>query len=174
MPSTLSLRIGGDLGFSARSPFRESDSAVSEDARRLTTETDGILGTIEESLSLFGTKSSALSDLRALANECSEANWDGEEADPISLLALRIAAQVVRALPDDIPLPEIAPEPDGAISLDWIRSNSQLLSLSVGDSLRLPYAWLDGTDRGHAVERFDGTRIPAGLLANVRRIFPPK
>ena len=63
-------------------------------------------------------------------------------------------------------MPEFAPEPDGAISLDWIQSRHRLFTLSISASNRLAYAWLDGTDKGHGVARFDGRTIPRRVLTN--------
>jgi hypothetical protein len=62
-------------------------------------------------------------------------------------------------------MPENAVDPDGAIALDWIVSRHRMLSLSVaGDSDRIAYAWVDGTNKGHAVDRFDGAAVPLRLL----------
>jgi hypothetical protein len=76
----------------------------------------------------------------------------------------------VRALPDNIPLPEFTPEPDGSISLDWIRSRNRVVSLSIGQSNRLAYAWLDGADRGHTVVHFDGQNVPSRVLNDIKAI----
>ena len=66
----------------------------------------------------------------------------------------------LRAMPDDLPIPEFAPEPNGSISLDWIASPDRLFSLSIGRNGRLAYAWLDGADKGHGVARFDARNVP--------------
>ena len=56
----------------------------------------------------------------------------------------------------------------------WIRCATlpacRLLSVSVGADNRLPYAWLDGANRGHAVAVFDGQQIPDRLLAEIRKL----
>ena len=85
-------------------------------------------------------------------------------------LAALSAANFIRALPDGIALPEFAPEPDGSISLDWIQSRNRLFTLSVGSTNRLAYAWVDGTDKGHAVARFDGEHVPPRILEGIRGI----
>jgi hypothetical protein len=121
----------------------------------------------ERSQVLFGEKNVAISQIAALANECAEAGWDGNEAAPIDSVAVRTAAEFIRAMPNDLPLPEFAPEPDGSISLDWIQSRTRLFSLSVGSTSRLAYAWLDGSDKGHGVARFDGERIPPRIIEGV-------
>src|ERR1700730_14830426 len=79
----------------------------------------------ERSLALFGEKANALSQLAGMVTDCSEQSWDGNAAAPIDPVAVLSARRFVRALPDGVPLPEFAPEPDGSISLDWIRSHNQ-------------------------------------------------
>jgi hypothetical protein len=124
----------------------------------------------ERSLALFGEKVAALSQLAALAEECADPRWDGAEAAPLDPAAHAIAGRFIRSLPDGIPLPEFAPEPDGSISLDWTASRTRLFSLSIGYDNRLAYAWLDGADKGHGVAHFDGWLIPPRILDDIRRI----
>lgn len=127
----------------------------------------------ESSIALFGEKSRALSKIQELVAGHAEAGWDGEGAEPVSRLAATRAERLIRALPNNLPVPEFAPEPDGSISLDWIHSRTRLISVSVGETDRLAYAWLDGTDRGHAVAHFDGERIPSLILDTIRELVLP-
>ena len=124
----------------------------------------------ERSQALFGRKADALSRLVALAAECADPGWDGEAAVAIDPVAVLWAERFVRALPDGMPLPEFAPEPDGSISLDWIRSRNRLFSLSIGRSNRLAYAWLDGADKGHGVVTFDSQNVPPRVLEGIKGI----
>jgi hypothetical protein len=78
-----------------------------------------------------------------------------------------LAAEFIRVLPEDVPLPEFAPEPDGSLSLDWIQSRHRLFTLSVAPNIRLPYAWVDGADSGHGVARFDGETVPPRILDGI-------
>jgi hypothetical protein len=144
---------------------------VSDEASVVKRDTDAVLDSIEESMALFGAKAAALSALVKTVRECSEDDWDGCGALAISERAIRLAEDFIRALPDDIPLPEYAPEPDGAISIDWIRSRNRLFSVTIGSSNRLPYAWLDGTDTGHAVATFNGEAVPRRILDGVRSVL---
>ena len=112
----------------------------------------------------------AVSRLWNLVDECAEPGWDGNGAEPISRAAAERAVEFVRALPEDIEMPEFAPEPDGCISLDWIRAKSKLISLSIGAGEKIAYAWLDGSDRGHAVAAFDGHDVPWRILEEVKGI----
>ena len=116
-------------------------------------------------------KTNAIAQIWVLTHECSKANWDGDGARPLDPRAAISAEDFIRALPENVVLPEFAPEPDGTISLDWIQSRNQLFSLSIGGGNRLAYAWLDGADRGHAVARFDGVQVPARILEGIKGIM---
>lgn len=114
---------------------------------------------------------STLSRLWAMLDECSEPDWDGSGAAPLNVSAVAAAEIFIRALPEGVPLPEVAPEPDGSVSLDWIKSRHRQLSLSIGGMDRVAYAWHDGTDRGHAVASFDGTKIPNRILEGIKSLM---
>ena len=170
MPEPVST-LGYLVGYAALYATVRAGSAVSSEAEAIRNTASVMVESTEESLALFGGKAVALSQLRTLANECAEENWDGNGACPIHPTAVFLTAEFLRALPDDLPLPEFAPEPDGAISLDWIQSRTRLFSLGIGASQRLAYAWLDGSDKGHAVSRFDREQIPARILQGIREII---
>jgi hypothetical protein len=130
----------------------------------------GVAEAAERSIALFGKKAAALSELAMLAAECAEPGWNGENAAGLDPAAVTAARRFVRALPEDLPLPEFAAEPDGSISLDWIASRNRLFTLSIGRSNRLAYAWIDGADRGHGVARFDGRTAPPRILKGIQEI----
>jgi hypothetical protein len=67
----------------------------------------------ERSQVLFGEKSIIISQIVSLAKECAETGWDGDEAAPIDQATVHIAVKFIRALPNDMPLPELTPEPVG-------------------------------------------------------------
>jgi len=145
-------------------------SAISPEARAVHEAATEVVKSTERSMALFGEKNAALSRLMELAQECAESGWDGAEGVAIDQIVVSTAEHFIRGLPDDIPLPEFAPEPDGSISLDWIASRMRLFSLSIGHSNRLAYAWLDGADKGHGVARFDGRNVPPRILDDVKHI----
>lgn len=45
--------------------------------------------------------------------------WDGDEAEPVTVEALDRARELLDALPDWMPDPDVAPGADGSIGLDW-------------------------------------------------------
>jgi len=150
--------------------FERENNAVSREALTVSENISAARAAREYSQALFGVKDAALSQLAQLAEECREEDWDGSGASAADEQALLLAASFIRALPDDLPLPEFATEPDGAISLDWIQGRSRIFSVSVGAGSRLAYAWIDGTDRGYGVVGFGGQRIPARLLHDLSLI----
>jgi len=125
----------------------------------------------EESQALFGDKVAALSQLWTLARECGQPDWDGAGASPIDINAVMNSHIVICALPANIPMPELAPDPDGEVSFDWMPSRHRIFSVSIGAGPLLAYAWLDGNDKGHGVAQFDGTTIPERIIEGIRRIL---
>jgi hypothetical protein len=163
--------VVGLSGHLALQAFAGGDSAISREAKALHKQAVAVIEAISRSQALFGKKADALSQLATLAMECAERGWDGESAASIDPIAVLWSARFIRALPDGYPLPEFAPEPDGAVSLDWMQSRNRVFSLSVGRSSRLAFAWLDGSDKGHGVARFDGHGIPQQVLNGIRSIM---
>ena len=158
-------------GFTALYTLAHAGSAVSNEAQAVQQLAEAVVRGVERSEALFGAKSKAISELWKVANECASPDWDGNGANAITGSVVFNAVAFIRAMPDRAPLPEFAPEPDGSISLDWIQSSTRLFSVSVGLRDRLPYAWLDGADRGHAVAAFDRARVPQRILEGIDAIM---
>lgn len=144
---------------------------MSSEAKSVYNAANSVVDLTDQSVALFGDKAAALSRLAELLIECRNSGWDGGDAAAIDFTAAVSVERFVRALPDGVPLPEFAPEPDGSISLDWIQSRNRLLSISVGRGNRLAYAWLDGSNKGHAVVGFDGHNIPSEILDKIEDIM---
>jgi hypothetical protein len=151
-------------------PTLQPGSAASQAAKTIWDAIQSIQSWRERSVALFGRKQVALSELSELVAECSEQDWDGYDANPASAVAAAYAEEFVRALPEGVPIPEFAVDPDGSIALDWIESRYRRLSVSVGESRRLPFAWMDGSERGYGVARFDGEVVPDRLLIEIERV----
>ena len=149
----------------------DGGSAVSATANVLRLVANDAANAVERSQALFGSKARVIEDIWCLAHECSRRGWDGYDAEVVSREAIRRAIALVRALPDDVPLPEVGPEPDGTVALEWSRSKHAVLSLSVGVENGLAYAWLDHADRGHAVAVYEEGRFPHHVLQRIRSIM---
>ena len=171
MPEPISTL--GFVGYAALQASARYGTAVSAEAMTIRESAATLMQSVERSISLFGPRATAISDLWEMAAEYAVADWDGEGAHAISQLAVENAEAFIRSLPDDVPMPEFGPEPDGAISIDWIYSGTRFLSLSLGENDRIPYAWIDGTDRGHAVARMDRDRFHQRLLDAIRETMSP-
>lgn len=172
MPELVSAAIGIYwIGYVALNAMTRPGSAVSTEAETVTEAASNLVRSAEHSLALFGGKALIISQLLVLADECSQQDWDGHGALAIHPVSLQNAENFVRTLPEAVPMPECAPEPDGAISLDWIQSRHRLFSVSVGPTNRLAYAWMDGSDKGHGVVGFDGLSIPSRVLAEIQSIL---
>ncbi len=145
-------------------------SGVSEEASSIVDNFNVFIEHQQNSEALFGAKAQLISALRELAVECSEDDWDGYGANGVSEAVALRAEAFIRALPEDIPAPEISAEPDGQVSFDWLPSGTKTFTLSVNAGNRLAYAWIDGANRGHAAELFDGNALPARVLEELLRI----
>ncbi len=165
--------VGFVVGYPALQTLARGGTAISPEADTVRNAAIELVQAVELSQALFGVKAEAISSLRKLAMEHGQPGWDGGDAAVLSPVALFTAESFVRALPDGIPMPELAAEPDGSISLDWIQSRQRLFTLTVGNTSRLAYAWVDGTDRGHAVALFDGASAPPRIVEGIKSILSP-
>ncbi len=101
-------------------------------------------------------------ELRALAQACAKQGLD-EGADPVDPRTLDHALRFVDALPMGFAEPDAGVDPDGEISLSWIGNKGHRLSLSVGPTGRISYAYRIGPRRRNGTEWF-GDSIPDELL----------
>ena len=85
-----------------------------------------------------------------------------------------IAEAMLAVLPDGVPMPELCYDPDGETSMDWMRPENNVVSVSVSATGRLALAWMiDEHRHGHSASmRFDGY-WPWPLVMLIRLIFPP-
>jgi hypothetical protein len=160
----------GLSGYMALHAFAGDSSAISPEAEAARKAVGEVVRLAERSEALFGRKADALSQLSDMTAQHSQLGWDGADAGPIDPTAADRAAAFVRAIPGYLPLPEFSPDPDGAISLDWMSSRGRSLSISIGPEDRLAFAWLDGIDRGHGAVFFDGEQIPGRILYELEHI----
>lgn len=151
--------------------FADPGSSWSEDARALREAFRSAVNSTGRSQWWFGPKSAAIARLNDLAREFGVAAADDDRGEALSPEAIQLAERIVRALPEGIPMPEFAAEPDGSVSLDWISSRTRMFSVSAENGDRLPYAWLDGAEHGHGVAAFTAEVLPARLLDGIAAIM---
>lgn len=154
-------------GFSILSNYANARSAVSHEAEVAQQAATQVVISAERSHALFGEQSFAISQLYSLARESFESKVSDPDHVTIESLVLCTAESFLRALPPEIPMPELAVEPDGSITFDWIQSKNRMFSLSVSGRDSLSYAWLDGSDKGYAVTAFDRQTIPERIIKEI-------
>lgn len=151
-------------------PTARTNSAVSREACAVHDNAIDASSHYESSEALFGQTANALESLLNIAQECVEDNWDGFGAIAADPMAIRRAESFIRALPPQLPNPEVSVDPDGEISLDWIPSQTQTFTLSISGGSRVSYAWIDGTNGGHASEDFKNDVISERIVSELKRI----
>ena len=154
--------LGLIAGLAALQACAGGQSAVSPEAQTVMKQAFCVLSSYEQSQALFGAKAEAISRLYAMAF--------ADENGSVNPKAVSVTERFIRALPNTVSLPDFSVDPDGSIGLDWIESRTRILSLSVAANSRLAYAWVDGTDKGHAVARFDGREVPGRVIAAIKSI----
>ena len=110
--------------------------------------------------------------LRALDEvffEYSMENWDGYNAKPLSQKACFEAKKFLQLMPSSLPLPQINPEADGEIELEWYKNSKCLFAISLGGNNMLTFAGIFGEiNKIHGTEAFVDL-IPATIVSYIKR-----
>lgn len=125
---------------------------------------------LQESFTLGMQGKGAFDELSKVYEECSEPNWDGYDALPVTEAAYQLAFEFLETLPLSTPLPSFGAEPDGHITLEWHRSPSRTLSVSVSPEDELHYAALLGDSKAYGTEPFFG-EAPKAIVDLIHRIM---
>lgn len=125
----------------------------------------------------FLRKSSALGiehlirgELAEVWDECSEPDWDGYDALPVSLDSMENAERFLLALPLGTMPPSIGAMPNGNVSLEWHHSRRRSLTVTVTPEGDLHYAALLGPARGYGTERFVD-EVPKTMCDLIARVY---
>lgn len=120
----------------------------------------------------LGQQDDVLQTLYEIFEECSQEGWDGYDAVPITEEAYLEARRLLLSLPitSFIPLPEVTPEPNGTISLEWSKGNRQIFIASVSGKHEITFAGLFGINKIHGTEYF-GDQLPQLIIENLRRLY---
>jgi hypothetical protein len=126
--------------------------------------TNGILAS---QLSLIG----ALEAISELSINHQKSNWDGYGAQPISEAACNDAKRFLTMLPEAVPIPEIVPEPDGNIALEWYISKYEHFFISFSGNGVVTFVGMFGKlVRSKGIEYFFAS-IPLRILHEIRQII---
>lgn len=107
--------------------------------------------------------------INTLRGVVAELQIDDEQNRP-SDRVIGKAQRLLWLLPNDVQLPAISVEPDGAIAFDWIFSRHRMFSMSVSDSEWLVYAWLNDSGRGHGVALSNDRVLPEPIPTLLRML----
>jgi len=113
-----------------------------------------------------------LQSLDEVFKECSKEDWDGYGAFPITEDAYLETQRLIKSLPltSFIPMPEITPEPDGSIGIEWSTGNRLIFVASVSGKNEIVYAGIFGMNKTHGSEYF-GDSLPSAIIENLRRMY---
>ncbi len=83
----------------------------------------------------------------------------------------RQAKRLLESLPlTFFPIPEVIPEPNGEIGLEWYREKRNVFVASVSGRNEIVYAGLLGVNKLHGTEYF-GDSLPSIILENLKRLY---
>ncbi|PYX75099.1 MAG: hypothetical protein DMG72_08300 [Acidobacteria bacterium] len=81
----------------------------------------------------------------------------------------RNAVAFAMLLPRAVPIPEVAPDPDGEISFDWIGKSGRMFSVSIGADGRISYAGRFGDkSKTHGIEQLSEV-CPREILFGIEK-----
>jgi hypothetical protein len=150
--------LESSFGLGARAIAGSSDAAKL--VERLIEE--GILHYAEPRICLL------VSDIDQLLNDSNQ-EVRSEDTIPIDMDTARAAIEFAYTLPRSLPAPEVAPEPDGEISFDWLGPTGKMFSVSVGKTGRVAYAGRFGERSNiHGTEQISET-CPQEIIRGISR-----
>ena len=121
------------------------------------------------SVSLGYSRDACRNQLIEAWQEAAQIGWDGYDAEAVDAAAVTNAYAFIDAFPSNIPLPKVAVDPDGEISLDWFSAPRRQFSISIGSTNVLSYAGLFGSDKVSGSERFQGM-LPKAFIEYITRV----
>ncbi|MBU3678896.1 MAG: hypothetical protein FGM32_04720 [Candidatus Kapabacteria bacterium] len=114
-----------------------------------------------------------MGELTSLFRERHIADWDGDDAMPITRFSYDLARKFVDAVPIGMPMPGVSTTTDGSIEFDWMPSRGRAIGVGIHNSNRLSVAWINGSDRGHCVMVLNGETLPNELIQLIRSVCGP-
>jgi hypothetical protein len=112
-----------------------------------------------------------LKEIESIAKEHTQEGWDGYDASPISQDAVKNVISLIMALPDNLLIADVGPDPDGSISLEWSNKTDTFVMNITNDGL-LVYAGIYSTPREEICgeEKWNNV-IPEAVLNKIKERF---
>lgn len=151
----------------SRELLQTSSACTNEDVRR-------ILRLEAERLALpisWQKKMEAVDTVIDTFRKHQKSNWDGYNAAPISEAACAEAILFLKKLPSTIPSPDVIPNPDGDVSLEWYIDQRILFVATFSGTGVIAFAGMFGKgSKVHGTELFTES-IPSSVVENLCRLF---
>ena len=139
---------------------RRRSTAVGPEAFRIDREEE----TSESTVSAWQlSRQDAMRELWEVFEETSSPGWDGDDARPLSRRAKDALVDALFTLTPHVPIPEIVPEPDGGVAMEWSNGSARSLIVSFGPDGGLYFAVQIPGRRESGRRPFD-TQLPSDLL----------
>lgn len=148
-----------------------SSRGFSDDSKNLVKNLKNQIREICEPLTIGRPLEEAVESLIEVYKECSEENWDGYGANPVSKSSISEALKFIDLIPSSFPMPQITAEPSGEIGLEWYKDKRLMFALSFSGKNMISYAGIFGINKIHGTEYF-GDSIPSIIIENLRRLYP--
>jgi hypothetical protein len=104
-------------------------------------------------------------EIMALLGERPESGENAPVTDQTAWKAVAFA----RLLPRGLPIPEVAPDPDGEIAFDWIGRSGKMFSVSISPDGRISYAGRFGDkSKTHGTEQLSEI-LPREILFGIEK-----
>ena len=141
-------------------PARHRSTAVGPEALRIAREEEYS----ESAVSAWQlSRQAAMRELWEIIEETSIPGWDGDDAKPLSRRAKDALVAALFTLTPHVPMPEIVPEPDGGVAMEWSGGSTRSLIVSFGPDGDLYFAVHIPGRRESGRRPFDG-QLPADVL----------
>lgn len=103
-------------------------------------------------------------------DHCAEDGWDDAETRRIEGTTIQLAYLFLDLLPDYCDVPDISPEPDGHIELEWYVQPRRTLSVSISPQGKIYWAALYGTEDPRGSCPFPSESLPETVLYWIGKI----
>lgn len=120
--------------------FCQLTNGVSSEAFTVANATESTLQQINDTVSSTPRSVSVINQLLRVQQECSSDNWDGYGACRVDPRTLDNAKGFMGDLDTFLPAPDICPEPDGEVALEWFGDLGSTISISIGIGDIVSYA----------------------------------
>ena len=148
--------------------LNEPDEGSSKEALHVAAALAEVYNHYVRSWYLGGRLTKALELLDDAVEESSSPNWDGYGAVAVNPGSVAEARRFLRVLPPRLAPNEVAVDPDGEVSFDWI-FDDRTLSVSIADHRSLDFACVLGLKELHGTIHFD-YEVPQEIIRLIREV----